>query len=293
MALAFPVGPYVGQQYNPPGSTKTYVWNGNAWLISTAQTTATSIAAQVGKITSTTNSLSTTTGAFVVAGGVGIGGDLRVGGLVYSGGVPALTTASFNLSIGEGGVDIDIVSTRDPLSNYDTLQFNNISTLETVTSRGASTTHAIRISDSTESTATGYGALIVNGGVSIAKRINAESIKIADTVLDSTRTAINTTDSWDIDSYLLSQFRSAKYLIQVVDNDTPFRVYSCEANLTAKNDGTPYITVYGEVTSNGSLGTVSAASTPSGGDTLIRLIFTPIDSNLKIVRVLRTAMTAT
>lgn len=293
MALNFPIGPEIGDTFNPPGSTKTYYWNGNAWLIAAALTTATSIRAEIGIITSTTNSLSTTTGALTVAGGVGIGGDVHVGGVIYSGGVPALTTASFNLTVGEGGVDIDISSVIDPLSGFETLTFNNISTLETVTGRGASTTNAIHITNITESTATGLGALIIDGGLSVAKRINSESIKIADTVLDSTRTAVNTTGTWVIDSYLLSQYRSAKYLIQVVENQNAFRVYSIEANVTAKNDGTPFKTVYGEVTTNGSLGTIDVSSTDSGGDILIQLTFTPIDAELKIVRVLRTAMTAT
>lgn len=293
MAIQFPIGPEIGDTFNPPGSTKTYYWNGNAWLISSALTTATSIRAEIGVITSTTNSISTTTGALTVAGGVGIGGDVHVGGVIYSGGVPALTTASFNLSVGDGGVDIDISSAIDELSGFETLTFNNISTLETVTGRGASTSNIIHVTNNTESTATGVGALVVDGGISVAKRINAESLKIADTVLDSTRTAVNSTGTWVIDSYLLSQYRSAKYLIQVVENQNAFRVYSIEANVTAKNDGTPFKTVYGEVTTNGSLGTIDVSSIPTGGDILIQLTFTPIDADLKIVRVLRTSMTAT
>lgn len=293
MAIAFPIGPYEGQTYNPPGSTKTYYWNGNAWLISSALTTATSIRAEIGIITSTTNSLSTTTGALTVTGGVGIGGDVHVGGVIYSGGVPALTTASFNLTVGDGGVDIDISSAIDPLSGFETLTFNNISTLETVTGRGASTTNAIHITNITESTATGIGALIVDGGLSVAKRINSESLKIADTVFDSTRTAVNSTAEWVVDTYLLSQFRSAKYLLQVAEPDTLFRVHSQEMNVIAKDNGNPYKTEYGEVSSNGPLGDFDVKSEASGSDFLIKITFTPFDPNLKIVKVLRTAMTAT
>lgn len=294
MAIQFPIGPAINDTYNPPGSTKTYYWNGNAWLISSALTTATSIRASVGIITSTTNSVSTTTGAFQVVGGVGIGGDVYIGGLIYSNGIPALTTASFNLSAGpDGGVDINISNVIDPLSGLPTIRFDNISTLESVTGRGASTPSAIHVTNDTESTATGIGAVIIDGGLSVAKRINAESLKIADTVFDSTRTAVNTTGTWVIDSYLLSQYRSAKYLIQVVENQNAFRVYSIEANVTAKNDGTPFKTVYGEVTTNGSLGTIDVSSTPVSGDILMQLTFTPIDADLKIVRVLRTSMIAT
>ena len=212
--LNFPKFPHDGDLYTPPGSTKTYRWTDppGAWLISTAQNTATTVYASTVDVTSSTNSISTDTGALIVRGGVGIGGDVHVGGVIYSGGVPALTTASFNNTIGEGS-DIDITTVTDPLSGLDTLYFSDISTLETVTGRGATTPEIVRFTNSTNSTATNNGAIIVSGGVGIAGRVNTESIQIADTVFDSTKTTVDTVTEHVIDTYLLSQYRSSKYFI--------------------------------------------------------------------------------
>ena len=293
--LGFPYPAFPGDTYSPPGSLKTYTYNGSAWLLTDTRTTATSVTAATGLFTSTNNSYSTITGALVVAGGIGLGGDLHVGGVIYSGGVPALTTASFNNTLGEGS-DIDITVVNDPLSGFDTLFFSDISTLESVTGRGNSTTNIILITNATNSTATTNGALVVTGGVGVGGRLNTESIKIADTVFDSTRSAVATIEEHVIDSYLLSQYRSAKYMIQIAEDfqvdPSTARFQSLEINLTAKNDGTPYITQYGQVTTDGELGTFSATGDVSGDDILISLTFTPIDTVPKAVRVLRTAMTS-
>lgn len=294
--LNFPKFPNDGDLFTPPGSTKTYVWRAasNAWLISTAQNTATTVQAFTIEVTSSTNSISTETGSLVVRGGVGIGGDVHVGGVIYSGGVPALTTASFNNTIGEGS-DIDITTVTDPLSGLDTLYFSDISTLASVTGRGATTPEIIRLTNSTNSTATNNGALIVTGGIGVGGRVNTESIKIADTVFDSTKTTVDTVTENVIDTYLLSQFRSSKYFIQIGESYELYgtvnpRFQSVEINLTAKNDGTPYLTQYGQVTTDGELGTFSARGDVSGSDITISLTFTPIDTEPKIIKVLRTAM---
>jgi len=283
-------------------ATKTYTWNGIVWRIDTASTTATSVIAPILAVTSSTNSVSTNTGALIVSGGVGIAGDVHIGGVIYSGGVPALTTASFNLTAADG-VDIDIRQETDPLSGFDTLIFNNTSTLETVTGRGAITSHAIRISDGTVSTDINTGALVVAGGVGIGGRVNTESIQIADTVFDSTESFSSNFLSSTIDSYQLSDYRSSKYFIQISEPSVDqggyeSRFHAVEIVLTAKNDGTPYMTQYGQVTTGGELGTFSAESSGTAPNILISLIFTPNPAgpnehgSLKTIKVLRTAMVA-
>lgn len=292
--LNFPKFPNNGDLYTPPGSTKTYRWTDppGAWLIVIAQTTATTVQATVVEVSSSTNSISTDTGALIVRGGVGIGGDVHIGGVIYSGGVPALTTASFNNTIGEGS-DIDITTVTDPLSGLDTLYFSDISTLASVTARGATTAEIIHLTNTTDSTATDNGALIVSGGVGIAGRVNTESIKIEDTVFDSTKTTVDTVTEHVIDTYLLSQYRSSKYFIQISESafyTADPRFQALEITLTAKNDGTPYLTQYGQVTTDGELGTFSAKGEVSGSDIVISLTFTPVDTERKIIKVLRTAM---
>jgi hypothetical protein len=294
--LNFPKFPNPGDLYTPPGSTKSYRWTDppGAWLIEKAQTTATTVQASFVEVTTTTNAISTETGALIVRGGVGIAKDLYVGGQLYTNGVPVITTASFNISEGpDGGTDINIQHYTDTSTNTSTILINNISTLASVTGRGATTSEIIRLTNTTNSTATNNGALIVSGGVGITGRVNTESIKIADTVFDSTKTTVDTIIEHVIDTYLLSEFRSSKYFIQIgesADYTANPRFQAVEITLTAKNDGTPYLTQYGQVTTDGELGTFSANGNVSGGDVIISLTFTPIDTERKTIKVLRTAM---
>ena len=287
----FPPSPQIGDIHNTP--TKSYTWNGFSWVIRSSQTTATSIVSPSGSFNSTTNSVSTTTGALVIAGGVGIGGDVHVGGMIYANGVPFITTASFNISDGpDGGTDINIQHYTDILTGTSTILINNISTLETVTGRGNTTPYAITITNATSSTDVNSGALIVAGGIGIAGRVNTESIQIADTIFDSTYTFVpnNNASERTIDSYYLSQYRSSKYFIQISESTSSFHI--CEITLTAKNDGTTYMTQYGQVTTDGELGTFDAKGEVSGNTYLISLTFTPKNTGLyKTIKVLRTAMT--
>lgn len=294
--LNFPKFPNNGDLYTPPGSTKTYIWTDppGAWLILKSQTTATTVEAATVVITSSTNAISTDTGALHVVGGVGIGKDLYVGGQLYTNGVPVITTASFNISEGpDGGTDINIQHYTDTSTNTSTILINNISTLASVTGRGATTPEIIYLTNSTNSSATNNGALIVSGGVGIAGRVNTESIQIADTVFDSTKTTVDTITEYVIDTYLLSQYRSSKYFIQISESVTYTanpRFEALEITLTAKNDGTPYLTQYGQVTTDGELGTFSARGDVAGSDIAISLTFTPNDTERKTIKVLRTAM---
>jgi len=294
--LNFPKFPNNGDLYTPPGSTKTYIWTDppGAWLILKSQTTATTVEAATVVITSSTNAISTDTGALHVVGGVGIGKDLYVGGQLYTNGVPVITTASFNISEGpDGGTDINIQHYTDTSTNTSTILINNISTLASVTGRGATTPEIIYLTNSTNSSATNNGALIVSGGVGIAGRVNTESIQIADTVFDSTKTTVDTITEHVIDTYLLSQYRSSKYFIQISESVTYTanpRFEALEITLTAKNDGTPYLTQYGQVTTDGELGTFSARGDVAGSDIAISLTFTPNDTERKTIKVLRTAM---
>jgi hypothetical protein len=295
--LGFPKYPNIGDTYSPPGSTKTYQWSGSAWLIISTKTTATTALVDVLVVNSTTNAISTDTGALIVAGGVGIAKDLYVGGELYVAGVPIITTSSFNISDGpDGGTDINIQYYYDPLTSTSTIRINNISTLQSVTDRGATTDNVIYFTNTATSYSRYTGALIVSGGVGIAGRLNTESVKIIDTVFDSTKTTVDLVIENVIDTYLLSEYRSAKYMIQIAEDlqldPSTSRFQSLEINLTAKNDGTPYITQYGQVTTDGELGTFSAKSDIVGLDILISLTFTPIDTIPKVVRVLRTAMTS-
>lgn len=284
MALGFPTNPNIGDQYTI-GST-TYQWDGTAWIVVTGGVqTYSSLTAETIVVTSTTNittGLGYLTGALMVAGGTSIDKDLYVGGIIYASGSPVLTTASFNITT-QDGVDIDIVEN----TGTGFLTWNNISTLETVTGRGSSTSHVISFTNPVESTSTDTGAIIVTGGIGVGKRVTAESLRIADTVFDSTRTEVNTTSTTAIDTYSTTEFRSAKYLIQIdegIGTNADFELR--EILLVADNNSQVWATEYGVVTSNGDLGVFAAEAT--GTD--VTLYFTAYTATNKVIKVLRTGM---
>ena len=266
MALNFPPSPSIGDKYTV--GSKTY---------SSQSVTANNIL-----VTTSTNATSTNSGALQVVGGMGIGGDLWLGGTLYSNNQPVITTATLNSNI-FGGNDITITSTGTTSSSF--LRFDNTSTLQTVTNRGQTTTNALLFSNTTESTSTNTGALVVRGGIGVGKRVNCESLRIADSIFDSTEVAIATTASVVIDSFLSTDFRSAKYFIQVSSAGTAFS--AVEINLI-HHSNTVYSTQYGVVNTGGTLGSFTADL--SIVDSIVRLYFTASAATNKTIKVLRTGM---
>lgn len=160
-------------------------------------------------VTSTASSTSTNTGALQVLGGVGITGNLYIGGNLYTNGQVVLTTASLISHI-SGGVDIEVITT-----GTGTISINDISTLQSVTSRGSSSTQAIVITNQTPSTSTLTGALLVSGGVGIGDDLNVGgSLTVTRQICDPPENIVNTIQV-TLDSFSTSTYRSAKYFISV------------------------------------------------------------------------------
>jgi len=111
----------------------------------------------------TTAATSTTTGAVVVGGGMGIGGAVYINTTSFIAGSPILTVASLggNVASITAGTDTAVSSSTGAVTIW------NISTLQSVTNRGNSTTNAISITNTTSATSTTTGALQVSGGVGI------------------------------------------------------------------------------------------------------------------------------
>ena len=289
MALNFPPNPNPGDTWTV--GSKTYTWSGSAWLVSASASTVTTL-----NITSSTDAISTNSGALQVAGGVGIGGSLWIGGTLYVNAQPVITTATLGASV-FGGDDISITSTGTSSTTY--LRFDNTSTLQTVTSRGATSNNVISITNNTESTSTTSGALIISGGIGVGKRINCESLRIADSVFDSTLVDVATTSSTLIDMFSAGDFRSAKYFVQISsgggDNHTATNAtfQAVELVLITDNTGAVYATEYGLVVTGGvniggGLGSFSADL--SLIDNNVRLYFAATTSTNKTIKVLRTGM---
>jgi hypothetical protein len=289
MALNFPPNPNIGDTHTV--GSKTYTWSGSAWLVTAVSQTFTSVT-----ITTSTNATSTNSGALQIYGGAGIGGDLWLGGTLYSNNQPVITTATLGASV-FGGNDITITSTGTTSSTF--LRFDNTSTLQTVTNRGSTTTNRIFISNTTESTTTNTGALIVSGGIGVGKRVNCESLRIADSIFDSSLITVATTATTLVDSFLSTEFRSAKYFIQISSGGGAGHTLSTatfqavELILITDNVGTVYATEYGLVSTGGvSGGAVLGSFTADLSiiDNTARLYFTPNAATNKTIKVLRTSM---
>jgi hypothetical protein len=289
MALNFPPNPNIGDTHVV--GTKTYVWSGSAWLVAAVAQNFNNLL-----VTTSTNATSTNSGAVQIVGGLGIGKDLWIGGTIYSGNVPVLTTSSLGGSV-FGGNDITITSTGTTSSSF--LRFDNTSTLQTVTNRGQTTTNALFFSNVTESVSTSTGALVVAGGIGVGKRVNCESLRIADSIFDSTLVTVATTATTLIDSFLSTDFRSAKYFIQISSGGGAGHTLSTatfqavELILITDNVGTVYATEYGLVSTGGvSGGAVLGSFTADLSiiDNTARLYFTPNAATNKTIKVLRTSM---
>jgi len=340
--LNFPPNPTPGQTYTV--GNRTYIWNGQAWIIGPVPGNFSIITGTNLVLTTTTNAVSLTTGggltvyggaaiaqdlilggsliglstgtgggvgaiiaqtgtfqrlfvlggiattstnsgALVVNGGVGISGDLFMGGTIFAGGSPVLTTASFNNSVADG-IDIDIVDVGGGV-----LEFNDISTLQSVTGRGFTTTYRINITNATSSTNTTTGALTVIGGVGIGGRLNSESVKIQDTVFDSTVQTVNSVVPTVIDEFSFGEFRSAKYLVQIDEGTSSSQRCQVTELLTlVSNTGSVILTEYGSVVTDTDLGNFDAMTTVVGSETMVRLFFIATDTVPKTVKVMRTAM---
>jgi len=253
--LNCPTNPSVGDIYQI--DQNTWVWDGYAWIkySSSAQSPI--------SINTGTASTSTNTGALVIDGGVGVSGSLNIGNTSTIAGAEIITTATWA----------------------------NFINLQTVTDSGNSTTNVIHILNTTESTGTGTGALIVDGGISAAKRIHCESLQIADAIMDSSKILVNNTATVVVDAYAIGEFRSAKYLIQIEEQPlapgdfADFQVI--EIILLVNNEGDVFATEYGIVSSNGEMGEFLSDMQL---DNIIRLYFRPFYASDKTLKVFRTAM---
>lgn len=171
--------------FNLLNSTATTVnFAGSATIINIGSSSGYTAINNRTTVTNNTVSTSTTTGALQVRGGVGIGGDVYVGGMAYVNNSPVLTTAtigSFGVSAISAGTDTVVSSSTGIVTVW------NVSTLQTITNRGAATTNIITLTSNSPATSTSTGALRIIGGVGIGGRLYVGDR----TLVTSTSTAIS------------------------------------------------------------------------------------------------------
>lgn len=145
----------------------------------------------------------------------------------------------------------------------------------------------VNIVNTLSSTSTVTGALVVSGGAGIqgdawvGGRMHAESVRIAETIFDSTKSTTTNSASVIIDSYSINEYRGAKYLIQIDENSGAN--YQISEMLLLVVGSTPYTTEYAPVSSNGDLGTFQPMVV---GDSMI-LYLHPSTSSYLTINVLR------
>ena len=227
-----------------------------------------------GKVTidSDTVSTNTTSGALVVGGGVGISGAIYASGIITGsilsstqsigneGGQIDLALAASNTTL-SGSVSIDIYQNRLRIfetggsnrgvyidltaatvgvgSNLLTGGGTSNDDLADITGRGASTSDAITITNTTEASNRTSGALIVSGGIGVAKRINTLNLTINGI---KQRAGIST----ELDSAIIN-LSSDDYLIYYIDQ-TEISGFLADISFT---NGTAGEMFYVRVKSNG------------------------------------------
>ena len=240
---------------------------------------------QALSLTNGTNATSLYTGALVVEGGVAIQQDLWLGGTLYYSGHNVLTTASF-YEVLQSGPDILVTTTVAG----GVVNISDVSTLQSVTTRGSFTNQVIHITNSTPSTATNNGALIVSGGVGIGGNLNVGGnvLQLGPTYYSSNQVTLNGTTQAVIDTFSAVTFRSAKYIIQI-ESGTGYGMYFqvIEVLLLIDNVGNVYSTEYAILTSNGELGSFSAGVSVGN---LVSLYFTPTYNQQTVIKLSRTTI---
>lgn len=152
-----------------PGRGVVTISNTSTLQTVTQRGSTTTVALTIANVTDSAN---TTTGALVISGGLGVGGNIYAGNL-YSGGSPVVTESS----IGDLGVTSITAGTDTAVSSSTgVIVIWNTSTLDTITSRGSTSTVAITVANATPSTSSLTGAFVVAGGVGIGGDVYAANI---------------------------------------------------------------------------------------------------------------------
>ena len=255
------------------------VWiNGNKALVSSDLS-----ALVVSSLTAGTGiSVSTATGAVTVSN-VGV---TSLAGSTYisvSANTGSVTLTNLGVQTLTAGTDTVVTSSTGTVTVY------NNSTLQTVTDRGAQTSNALSITNTTNASSSSTGAVTVAGGVGVAKDLNVGGNVVvgpAGQVLSFQSASTSTTDVMTLDAFAVASYRTAKYVVQVTDGtDTHVEELLVFTNGTNQANIVSYAIGY----NNGSLGDFDAVI--AGGN--VKLQFTPsVTPSALIVKTLRTAIAA-
>jgi hypothetical protein len=226
-------------------------------------------------ITNTTNATSTNTGALQVVGGVGVANSVWIGNALRVIGASTLN----NLSAA--------VTTATQLTVNGTASVSGI----------------IFANDASNSNAVNNGSIQTQGGIGVVKDVYVGgTITAGATLAATTGTVVNGfftnntliasftsnvitgTAQVDLDFWSSTNYRSARYFVQIVDGAN---VHVSEISLF-HDDVKAYINEYGIATNNGQLGSFDA--TIGGGNVTVK--FTPTNATAMTIKMVRTTISA-
>ena len=162
-------------------------------------------------------------------------------------------------------------------------------TLAAVTGRGATTATAIALTNTTDSTSSTTGALIIDGGVSIKKNLTvvgniaettAAGTKIADS--NAVQATVATVTATSVDSWAVATYRSCKYVVQITQGTN----YQVSEILVIHNGTTTTMTEFAVLETNGAL----AAFTSDVNAGNARLLVTMSAATSATVNITKTMM---
>ena len=202
---------------NSTGIGDIVIWNTSTLQSITNRGSSTN---QAILISNTATAFSSTSGALVVTGGVGIGGNVYIGGIVsatnlYVNGSPVVTAATQGGVSTVNGVAGAIVISAGTDTVINTTGTNitiwDKSTLDSVTTRGSSTTNSISIVNAAASTSSvAQNALYVAGGVGIAKSllVTGPALFQSDVIFGGTATYVLSTNTVYTDNIIELHYTS-------------------------------------------------------------------------------------
>lgn len=163
-----------------------------------------------------------------------------------------------------------------------------VDTLATVTGRGATTGTALSLTNTTDASNTTTGALVISGGLAVAKNIVAgaefiSALNGAEFSCDrSLQTTLATTTTTALDSFPIAFYRSVRYLVQITQGSN----YQVSEILIIHNGTTTFMTEYAVLESNGSLATFTSDISVSNG----RLLVSMVAATSATINIRRTAL---
>lgn len=188
------------------------------------------------------------------------------------------TLSSNTFYVGNTSANVTVSANVASLSNTYSLSIGDSSTNVVVNYT------SIKLSNSTSNVAIVVPSLTERGGNYYLKA-DGTWTQIQTTPITTNEVTITTAGSKTVDSFLLSSYRAAEYVVYVKDNSANNRVIS---KLLVGHDGATsaiaYVTEYGTITTNTSIGYFSVSTSP----TEVILSFTPTISsaNVRFTRVI-------